>query len=882
MLDLSAQLSVLTTTELDLHLTPAGSQYTYVYEVVPHDAFIKWATKKLNGANLEGRSTKDIVAMVEQVEKDQASQVGPSQRSPEIKLLPPSAARVGGGWHLNRITYAGPSDTNSQGEGSRPGKRGSESLETINSQPAKRQQTAPADNTDTEPESDDYVIVHPSPPPAPAPANRTAPSQRHPRLASTPLHPQTGPGTLAPPPTHNGTPTTVLDSPRPSAQPSRSHSLGGSLSCNGTPDSLPLLPSLQFPVRDTAHKRLRAKVLTRAVDQLEKMLERVEHAEGEEGEIVEETDAEVDTSGPLMNEDEGEEGEPNVPSSTSRNTHNKKTYRKRRSHLPSAPDDLLGAIRPQSRLNSTSTGPARLLGIGWVQAVMEPARAEANTHSAIPRHTRIEQARPYPRPPLSTEAQAGSAASRREPRQENRRLDPVSAARADLVAFNNEIAQQRATSFMESATRANRRRGDGVGQRSGPMLNRDRPADGLLDDDEELLAQAQAFAAGQFPKPARSRRCRNRKKKPLARDSIGLSRQVLVVAKIHLFAYALMEGIYQTRDTSLRWAQDMHLETWNILLPELPYVAALESELEVMVNYLATLRGKVKERLRALIAEIHTLRHRISSEEDIQHNLDAYNLAYPNSFHCTSQSPRRGHYESPHIPRLIGAAFFYGPTSVGVQFPQYFEEMPLTIVAFVLAVWQFCLEEWLNGWFESHELGTSHMLDKYEAHLAGLKELRAVAPRRLHRLQDEWSAYVKQVPYNLDYSGATFVRKHAEQTVTQQLELRVDSPVPEELDYNPEEERLFEQYEEEERLIEQYEEEQQLLDEREEQMMEEVCIMSLEQAVREHEARVATPTNDNAPTPHNVSSRSPSPAPTVEYREDGRLTTRSKGKGRAN
>jgi hypothetical protein len=34
------------------------------------------------------------------------------------------------------------------------------------------------------------------------------------------------------------------------------------------------------------------------------------------------------------------------------------------------------------------------------------------------------------------------------------------------------------------------------------------------------------------------------------------------------------------------------------------------------------------------------------------------------------------------------------------------------------------------------------MRDKYEAHLAGLKDLRDVAPRRMARLQAEWRKYV--------------------------------------------------------------------------------------------------------------------------------------------
>jgi hypothetical protein len=128
-----------------------------------------------------------------------------------------------------------------------------------------------------------------------------------------------------------------------------------------------------------------------------------------------------------------------------------------------------------------------------------------------------------------------------------------------------------------------------------------------------------------------------------------------------------------------------------------------------MVNYLATLRGKAKERLRPIVPEIHELQHRVASQQDVQDNLDAFNEAHPNSFHCAvsprficivskhtllmcliicqqSMSPRRGHYESANIGRVIGACLAYGPTSVIVQFPDYFDPIPITVVAFILAL----------------------------------------------------------------------------------------------------------------------------------------------------------------------------------------------------
>ncbi|KAG9099405.1 hypothetical protein FRC07_010524 [Ceratobasidium sp. 392] len=264
-------------------------------------------------------------------------------------------------------------------------------------------------------------------------------------------------------------------------------------------------------------------------------------------------------------------------------------------------------------------------------------------------------------------------------------MDPVSAARADMLTYNQELVEGRTRSTTQDAIRHNRLQADEEMQVRS-RSTRNRSPNGLLDDDEETHAHAEAFAAGTFPKPVRARRRRNRKKKPLARDSTGLARQVLVVAKIYLFAYALQEGIYQTRATFLNWAQNSHYETWALLLTKVEYTAATDSELEVMVNYLATLRGKVKERLRPIVAEVHGFNHRIAGQQDIQDNLDRYNLVYPNTFHCKVYSPRKGHYESPHLARFIAAGLFHGPTSVGVQFPEFFEDMPLTVVAFILAL----------------------------------------------------------------------------------------------------------------------------------------------------------------------------------------------------
>ncbi|KAG8716654.1 hypothetical protein FRC08_009077 [Ceratobasidium sp. 394] len=838
--------------------TPAGSQYTYIYETVEPHVFMQYARNRLGPhADLEGTSTPTIVEMLRVKEADEATKVGSARNGTSIIMLSPEPVAVGGGWHRDRVSAAPTLAASSTSGGSRATKCGSDETGPTNSRSSKRLRAtpapasapapAPAENTDTEPESDDFVVVPPSPTPA-RPAQPSAPhvaSSQAPRNPSFPPRPKMPPlrGTQPPPPTRESTASTILDPPQPSARPLRPP--GGSAPRKSNLDALPLLPRLNLPVRGPVHARLRDKLLKRVVHHLDAMVRDEESEEGEADDAEE-----VDTSNPLPSDDDAR-------GSVRHCDHIKTTYQQtRRSHLPLNPQARSTAAAPLARPNSPSTTQDSILAKERARAAQERQLAHA-----LPPYTSTGNVQPCPRP-SNTGAQTRSTADAREPSgRQNRRLDPVSAACADMLAYNQDVLEGRAPSAMEEATRHNRLRAhDKMQDRSGPTL--DRSPNTLVEDDEEQVAHAQALAAGTFPKPARSRRCRNQKKKPLARDSTGLSRQVLVVAKLWLFAYALQEGIYQNRATCFGWARKAHQAVWDLLLPELEYIAATDGELEVMVNYLATYRGKLKERVRPVVADVHGFQHRITSQQDIQDNLDRYNLAYPNTFHCKSYSPRQGHYESPDIPRMIGAALFHGPTSVGVQFPEFFEEMPLTVVAFIMAIWQFCLEEWSRGYFVAQELSAAHMLDKYEAQLAGLKDLRSIAPRRMSRLQMEWYEYSEQ------YCGALWLPKRAAQQDTSlRSEMRPDSPIPgcgsePEPDYEEEEQRLMEEVEE--------------------RMMREAWLASLEQAARDNDRFFEEQERlmESHPPSPNVNPLHYPPPPPVEYDEDGRLTARSKGKRR--
>ncbi|CAE6452341.1 unnamed protein product [Rhizoctonia solani] len=182
------------------------------------------------------------------------------------------------------------------------------------------------------------------------------------------------------------------------------------------------------------------------------------------------------------------------------------------------------------------------------------------------------------------------------------------------------------------------------------------------------------------------------------------------------------------------------------------------------------------------------------------------------------------------------------------MYPDYFQDMPITVVAFVLAMWLYCMEQWENGRRQNGDLGMAAMREKYEAQLAGLKELRRVAPRRLRRLQSEWRNYVAQ------YSGALFVPERDSNAGSRSTSIRPDTPEPEADDSIS-------------------------LDEMNSCLLEAARQNSIQDQVDQLAAEEML--NDETDGYANAETY-PSRSPTPEYNEHGLLTARSKGKNRTN
>ncbi|KAG8729796.1 hypothetical protein FRC10_003454 [Ceratobasidium sp. 414] len=285
----------------------------------------------------------------------------------------------------------------------------------------------------------------------------------------------------------------------------------------------------------------------------------------------------------------------------------------------------------------------------------------------------------------------------------------------------------------------------------------------LMEDDEEEHVAAEADANGQDPK-------RGRKKKPAARDVHGNERQVLTTAKLHLFAYSIVEGAYQSRGLVTRWASPVYELTWGQELPDLAIEAPSKHTIQVMVNSQPTYRGKARDALRPFVQFRFGFKKPALTPEAIEHNLNLFNKLHPNTFHCLEYDPPYGHYENEILAEAIAIALFATPTAVGVVFRDYFEPMPLTAVAFVLANLQFCIEEYETGQYQARELNASDMLNKYVAHLRGLKAARLVAKGRFARLAKDWFTF------GFDYSGAMELDDPFTQPVTLVSEIRPDTP----------------------------------------------------------------------------------------------------------
>ncbi|KAG8690078.1 hypothetical protein FRC11_013989 [Ceratobasidium sp. 423] len=761
---------------------PGESQYTYKYKTLDHEGLVNCAQEEF-GLDVHGCDTQTIIDRIQLATAEQASQ---------IVMLPSMPFQVGGGWSQQVVGSSQPSG---------PPKRRLQQAADLSEGSSKWQCTEATvdDDTAMELETDDEPIAN----------------QASARSADNDLQSLQN-VTQAPPPLREPTSTTVLD-----AQPSdpSSHSLGGSVthSCprslahygvslspsdnqsseqappplGGEPPSKRTkCPQVLAPLCGPVHTHLHAKLLTRHITEcLRDNSQALSRANNQIDEVQSDLDEVPETKfGSSTNTPHPTTHQP------SSNSH---TYGGHCSHLPSEPGTT--AARSTDTANAADAlGELSLLNLPTLSQLIQrerewtvAAKSREGMSETVPRSrpmfattSQPPASRLQPRPPPQ-----GSAAAVQRVGGTSHWLDPISATHKDMLTFNQAVARGEATSFIESVTRQSERTAWCTPPESHQLAE-------LLDDDEEMLAQAKAYSKGKWP------------------DVSGLAQQVLIMAKIHLFAYALIEGVYQTCATYLRWAAIVHWATWEMDLPDHPYEKPSDEILEITIT------------------------------------------------------PHSGEYENPEIAHCIALAMFNSPNSVRVLYPDYFWDMPLTAIAFALAIisrfcfidsfeelinlfqWRFCIEEWANGWWQNGDLGMASMHKKYKSQLAGLKELRTVAPRCMHCLQNQWRDYV------VEYLGASFEPENNALSV-HRSQMRPDTPEPDAISVEEMDACLLKTGHQNSIRLH----------------MEELVAKELVQPMSTNEGD-----SEGSQAP---SSRSPSPRP-AECNQHRVLTTHAKGKGHAN
>ncbi|QRV89041.1 hypothetical protein RhiJN_17059 [Ceratobasidium sp. AG-Ba] len=398
-----------------------------------------------------------------------------------------------------------------------------------------------------------------------------------------------------------------------------------------------------------------------------------------------------------------------------------------------------------------------------------PTNKSSSQHTRSTTHTSRSSNEAGPSRPRGTASQESSWARRASKAAKNApepiQDDPGRFPPAMRQAFNRARTRHRLRLKIERKRCANSDTTSNYTYHLPPELIeiRQPSSPDLMEDNEEERVAAEAESHNRDPKS-------KRQPKPAARDVHGNERHALTVAKPHLFVYSAVEGAWQMRGLITSWAHAIYRLTWEEEYPGLAYEAPSHRTIQCMVNSQPAFRGKSKDGLRPFTEFYWGFKNPASTPTAIAHNIALVQKLAPNMFHCLAYDPPYGHYEGEALKMAIAIVFFTNPTAVGVSFRNYLDPLPETAVAYVLANMQFCIEEYSSGKFQPRELNAADMLNKYVAHLRGLKRARRKARVRFERLAREW------FDFGYDYSGATELEDPFTQPLISEADIRPDTP----------------------------------------------------------------------------------------------------------
>ncbi|KAG9090861.1 hypothetical protein FS749_000224 [Ceratobasidium sp. UAMH 11750] len=238
------------------------------------------------------------------------------------------------------------------------------------------------------------------------------------------------------------------------------------------------------------------------------------------------------------------------------------------------------------------------------------------------------------------------------------------------------------------------------------------PRDVPNDDEDADPEDEDVVALPCHRKPKRS-------KKAKLSDFPGLVGEIASAAIPKFLATVLTEGSYENPETLRDWALDAYKEIFKVEASEHKYEAPPKALLTVMTRRASWIRGKIRERIRAIIEYGYGFRNPPTNCGDVKHNRRLARKLKPSVFHCRDLKTDSDQYEHPQLARAIMVGFFWDADAIGVAFSDRFNPIPVPAVALVLTMMQACIAEWELGYHKALELDIDTQQADYERHLLG-------------------------------------------------------------------------------------------------------------------------------------------------------------------
>ncbi|KAJ7604631.1 hypothetical protein FB45DRAFT_880313 [Roridomyces roridus] len=138
------------------------------------------------------------------------------------------------------------------------------------------------------------------------------------------------------------------------------------------------------------------------------------------------------------------------------------------------------------------------------------------------------------------------------------------------------------------------------------------------------------------------------------------------------------------------------------------------------------LRGEVKTKARPVVELSFKFASGESKTAIRRNRRIAERMREDMAFAFKNPAARKGIFRNIAIQKIINAVFFANRKDEGPNFPEYFDPLPLFVLALILTVIENCIDEWASGTRTDIPFTANEYREVYHRHVAALQEFDEV------------------------------------------------------------------------------------------------------------------------------------------------------------